>query len=124
MKIDIQTIDHSKQRYPTVGDWYFSGDTLFIRISKMSDARYEFLVLLHELVEWKLCDWAGITVEMVDEFDKKFEDNRHPDNIDEPGDDGGAPYRIQHCIATGIERIVAALLGVNWNDYAKEVQSL
>jgi hypothetical protein len=128
MNIEIKVIPHSEQRYPTVGDWFYTPDgddkLLCIRVSKMSDRRYEFLVALHELVEVKLCEWGGITQEMVDAFDMEFEKNRHPDDLSEPGDDSSAPYRVQHCIATGIERIVAALLGVSWNEYAKEVESL
>lgn len=126
--IKISTIDHKRQRYPTVGDWFFEttldGEQLIIRVSKMSDWRYEFLVALHELVEVALCRYSGVTQKQVDRFDMAFEKRRPEGNVDEPGDSNKAPYRVQHCIATGVERIVAAFLGVVWNDYADEVESL
>jgi hypothetical protein len=33
MRIVIETIDHSKQRYPTVGDWQVKPDGLHITVS-------------------------------------------------------------------------------------------
>jgi hypothetical protein len=128
-KVKIVTIDHSSQRYPSVGDWQFEesvqdGTTLVIRVSKMSDWRYEFLVALHELVEVALCSWGGVTQKQVDKFDIDFEKKRKPGNVDEPGDDIRAPYRFQHGIASGVERIAGAILGVDWNKYADEVENL
>lgn len=125
MRIEIETIPHQSQRYETVGDWYFDTDeTLHIKVSKLSDWRRELLIAAHELVEVALCKHAGITTEEVDAFDKKFEANRQPGNEDEPGDDPTAPYQRQHCIVTGIERILAANLGVDWKDYEKELNNL
>lgn len=97
---------------------------LHIRVSKLPDSRYEFLVALHELVEVKLCEWSGVTQKQVDDFDISFEDNRKPDDDSEPGDSPNAPYRFQHCIATGVERIVAAVLGVDWSEYEKAITAL
>lgn len=128
MKIIIETIDHKDQRYSTVGDWVFESQTpgnqvLRIKVSKMSDWRHEACVIVHELAEVIMCMQAGITQEMVDKFDKDFEAHRHPDNVDEPGDSADAPYRRQHGIASGIERILGAELGVDWNAYADEVEA-
>lgn len=135
MKIIIETILHDKQRYPTVGDWYFTEEVrpedspkkhevLHIKVSKLSDWRREMLVAVHELAEVLICKHRGISQEVVDDFDKKFESARHPDNEDEPGDDPAAPYAREHGIATGIERIMAAELDVNWKDYGDEVCGL
>ncbi len=54
----------------------------------------------------------------------EFEAHRHPDNEDEPGDDPTAPYVKQHCLATGIERILAQQWGVVWSEYADELEAL
>jgi len=125
MKITIESIPHEKQRYPTVGDWQFDDEgNLTIRVSKLSNWRREALVAVHELVEVLLCKHEGITQESVDEFDKQFESTRPPDNFDEPGDDPSAPYVKQHCTATGIERLLAAQLGVNWKEYEQELERL
>jgi hypothetical protein len=125
MKILIQTIPHKQQRLRTSGDWWWERDgSLQIRVSKMSDGRFEVLVAVHELVEVLLCKHDRVSQRSVDRFDIAFERARKAGNVDEPGDDHRAPYRKQHCVATGIERIMAALLGVDWNKYAAEVERL
>lgn len=124
MNVTIQVIPHDQQRYPTVGDWYFEGDDLIIKVSKLSDWRREMLIAIHELAEVLICKHKGISAESVDKFDKEFEQNRSPDNVDEPGDDPSAPYVTEHCIATGIERIMAAQLGVSWKEYESELEDL
>ncbi len=125
MKIIIESIPHEEHRYTTVGDWFYDADgTLRIKVSKLSDWRYEALVAIHELVEVMLCKQAGITVAETDKFDKEFEAKRTEDNDEEPGDQPEAPYVRQHCIATGIERLLAAELGVNWKPYDKELIDL
>jgi hypothetical protein len=125
MKIIIETIPHEQHRYTTVGDWFYEPDgTLRIKVSELSDWRREMLIAVHELIEVLACKHDGVTAESVDEFDKNFEANRAPDNEDEPGDEPKAPYVRQHCLATGVERILAAHLGVNWKEYEDELCSL
>jgi hypothetical protein len=126
MRISIETIDHSKQRYPTVGDWiiHLKKDEITIRVSKMGNWRYELLVGIHELVEVLLCLDRGIPQSLVDDFDKQFEERRIDGNTDEPGDDPHAPYRREHFFATSIERLLSAELGVDWKTYDDVVSSL
>lgn len=121
MKISIQTIPHSLQRYNTVGDWYTDKITGTVRIfvSELNSWRYELLVGVHEVVEAFLCMHDGVTQESVDAFDKQF-----VTHSEEPGDDPEAPYQKQHCLATGIERILAACLGVKWADYEEALEIL
>jgi hypothetical protein len=90
----------------------------------MGSWKYEALVAVHELVEVLQCSYLRISTASVDRFDIEFEKKRKPGNTDEPGDDARAPYRVQHGIATGVERILAALLGVNWNKYEAKINSL
>jgi hypothetical protein len=123
-KILIEFIPHNSQRYETVGDWYYKKGILHIKVSMMSDWRYEVLVAIHELAEVLLCRHRGITAAAVDQFDKDFEAKRQPGNVDEPGDDAKAPYRKEHFFATNIERLLAAELGVDWATYDKEVVNL
>ena len=125
MNVNIQIIPHEQQRYNTVGDyWLDANGDLQIRVSKLSDPKREQLIAVHEHVEFLMCQEAGITTKQVDDFDKDFEAHRHPDNEDEPGDEPTAPYVTQHCIATGIERILAAQLGVLWKPYEEELGEL
>jgi hypothetical protein len=125
MIINIQTIPHSLQRYPTVGDWFYDKDgNLQIRVSAMGNPRYEFLIAIHELVEEQLCRERGISQNIVDAFDKEFEANRDENSLAEPGESSDAPYATEHCFATGIERLMCAELCVSWAQYEKTVNSL
>lgn len=127
MNINIKTIPHKEHRYPTVGDWWFEKDgTLQIRVSKLGNWRYEALIVVHELVEVLICKHARVTQKQVDKFDMMFENEReqglHGD--EEPGDDPDAPYKFQHGIATGVERILAVMLGVCWRKYEMAINKL
>lgn len=124
MKIIIESIPHETHRYTTVGDWYWEDDgTLRIKVSALSDWRREALVAVHELVEVLICKHDGVTQADVDQFDMKdFSYKDHPD--EEPGDSPDAPYKKQHCIATGVERVLAAALGVDWKPYEDELGEL
>lgn len=120
MKIHINTIPHSLQRYNTCGDWYTDKRTgkVDIFVSECGNWKYELLIAIHELVEAFLCLSDGVTEESVDKFDKQFVGNY------EPGDDVNSPYRKQHCLATGVERILAACLGVDWATYEQTLDNL
>lgn len=136
MKIVIETIPHDQQRYPTCGDWYYTDEpttpevgaptekVLHIKVSNLSDRRREALIAIHELVEVMLCEHDGVTQEAVDDFDKAYEATRQEGDVSEPGDDEKAPYRDQHCFATGIERLLASRLGVGWKEYESELEQL
>lgn len=128
MNIEIKKIPDSKQRYPTVGDYWFdpNGD-IHIRISDMQNKDYEFLVAVHELVEAYLTQKRGITEDSISAFDIKFEEERQAGlhGIDEePGYAHNAPYKNEHFIAEAIERIVANQLGVDWGAYNKTIMEL
>lgn len=125
MNIHIKIIPHSHQRYETVGDWFYDahGD-LQIRVSAMSDGRYEQLVAVHELIEALDCEEHGVEQESVDQFDTQFERDRLAGNTDEPGDNPRAPYYEEHQFATGVERLLALRLGVDWTSYEKAINAL
>jgi len=140
--IEIKTIPHTTHRYPTCGDWLYKRelvrrfsipkdgygakleDVLHILASELSDERREALVMVHELIEALSCKFAGIGQEAIDKFDMDYEANRKEGDESEPGDAADAPYRIQHGIASGVERILAAAWGVDWADYEKELAAL
>lgn len=124
MNVKIEIIKHEDHRYTTVGDWFFDdkGD-LTIRVSKLSDWRREILIAIHELIEVVLCKYDGVTQEQVDKFDMEdFSYEDHPD--EEPGDSPDAPYKRQHCLATAVERMMAAELHVDWKTYEAELEAL
>lgn len=122
----ISQVPHRRQRYETVGDW-IPGKPAQIRVSKMGDQRYVFLVALHEMIEYELCRMHGITDKEVVAFDVNFEAERRMNlhSVDaEPGDHPKAPYRNEHQFATMIEMMVAQKLGVSWSDYERTILSL
>lgn len=90
----------------------------------MSNDDYAFLVALHELIEMKLCQHRKIAEADVSAFDIAFENKRVGGNTDEPGDDSESPYRKEHLLATGIEKIMASLLDVDWKKYDETVNEL
>ncbi|HEY1250783.1 MAG TPA: hypothetical protein VGH97_06310 [Thermoanaerobaculia bacterium] len=125
MRIEIQTIPHGEQRYPTVGDYWDGDDALQVRVSEMHDWRYVILVAVHEIVEAMLARYRGISESAIGAFDQAFEKKREQGLVrGEPGDAPDAPYRREHFFATNLERLLAAELGVDWEIYEGYVDSL
>ena len=124
MRVVIETIPHNAQRYDTVGDWFWDGDTLQIRVSEMSNWKREFLVAYHELFESAWCKAEGVSQKDVDKFDTEYEKNRKDDDESEPGDSLKAPYRVGHQIASAIEKLACVELGEDWASYDEEVANL
>jgi hypothetical protein len=119
VKILIKTIPHETQRYDTVGDWYENESAgLHIRVSETGNDDYNFLIALHELVEYYLCKKRGVKESDVDEFDMGFTGSG------EPGDDKAAPYYDEHQTATLVEKAMAETLGIDWNLYGKVVDAM
>jgi hypothetical protein len=126
MRIVIETVPHAQQRYDTCGDWFEQPDgTWCIRVSELPThgalfpEKFAFLVAFHELIEMALCAASAVTAKEVDSFDLTYAGSRS-----EPGDDQDAPYYDQHQLATGLERTMAALLGVDWTEYESAVNNL
>lgn len=118
LSLDVKTIPHQSQRYDTAGDWYDDHGTFCFRISDCRNRKYEWLLAIHEIVERALCDVNGVSVKVVDAFDKSFVGNV------EPGDSSKSPYRTEHCFATAVERMLCAAMDVNWQDYDNFVSGL
>jgi hypothetical protein len=118
VKILIETVPHSTQRYNTVGDWTVSPTgNWHIKVSSLNNWRREVLIAAHELVEMALCRHAGITSAEVDAFDLTCDE---PD----PGLNPAAPYHKQHMVATAVETLLAGLMEVNWMAYEDQITHL
>jgi hypothetical protein len=107
--IAIFFIPSHEQRYSTVGDWYYEGKRLIIKVSN-DDPSYPTKVMqeavaLHELTEALLCAHAGVTQKQVDDFDFKWEAEHLNSDQSEPGDSPAAPYHRQHRVADIIEQV-------------------
>ncbi len=126
LRMNIETIPHESQRYPTVGDyWLDENGVEQIRISEMMDWRYEVLVTVHEIIEMALTRQRGIAEESITEFDVRFEQDKEKGLVaGEAGDNANAPYRKEHFFATNLERLFAAELGVEWSEYDRYVDAL
>lgn len=121
MNLHATIIPEEQQRSEVNGaDWFFdaSGD-LQVRVSPLSDWRYEILLQVHELIEAILCAHDGVPQSAVDQFDLEY-DKTHTFDTN-AGDDPKAPYKIQHSVATAVERILAAHMKVDWETYDKEL---
>ncbi len=123
MRIIIETIPHQSHRYSTVGDYYVLGDgTRMIRVSELPDERMSLLIALHELIEQALTEARGIPEGEIAAFDTAVPaDSPY---AEDPGHDPAAPYHREHVFAECIERLMAAELGVNWQDYEKAIEAL
>jgi hypothetical protein len=122
MNINIKIIPESEMRAEVNGaDWFFDdkGD-LQVRVSPMSDWRYEILLQFHEAIEAVICHKNGVKQADVDTFDLEYDKTHTFD--DDAGDDPKAPYRLEHNYATAIERVMACALGVEWGPYEKELR--
>ena len=108
-----------KMRYKTVGDWIYhiDGDELIldITVANTKNTDYDFLIILHEIVECYLCYKRGISDEEVTQFDKDHEKNENPGNLTT------APYHNEHRVATIIEKLLARELHAKLKDYDKKL---
>jgi len=121
MNICIKVIPESEQRKEVNGcDWFWDEEgNLQVRISPMSDWRYEVLLGIHEAVEAIMCKHNGVSQQSVDVFDQEY-DKTHTFDLN-AGDDPAAPYKKEHTFATAIERVLAGVLNVDWLAYDTEL---
>jgi hypothetical protein len=118
--IQITPVDHKAQHYDTAGDYGEDGCGWWLAISKQKDWRFEGLLMIHELVEMMLTKNNGVDWKDIDDFDVTGEGKDHPD----PGTLKSAPYHNEHMLATQIEKKVAKMLGVDWQEYNEALDAL
>lgn len=133
MKIDYRIIPHTKQRYPTAGDYWWDEDTLHIRVSQLKEPLHEYLIFVHELIEATLVREDGAPDESTI-FDMPYELARKagiaapcgcvPTEDSEPGDDVHSPYYREHHMATMVEQMLCWYWDLRWDEYGEEVSKL
>jgi hypothetical protein len=102
----------SKMRYDDVGDYF--GDTI---------VAYDFkndiitnAIFLHEFIEYNLIKSAGITPELIDQFDTNPATRKeHPEEY--------ALYGKFHEMANGIEKQFIENLGIDWKEHSKRIDT-
>ena len=118
MKAEIRTIPHRCQRYNTLGDYRVLEGIMRIWVSEMGNEDYNFLIGVHELIEFYLTQRVGISEESITNFDV-----HHPE-LDDPGSSALAPYHKEHMLALKIEKQLAKFMGVNWSNYERRMEDI
>ncbi len=117
-RIEAEVIPHRKERYNTPDDYYKKGNKAIFKISKFKDKDYEFLMLVHALVEWYLTEKRGISEKIISRFDREHL------KLDDPGRNKKAPYRKEHMFAEKIEKIISKELGADWKNYCENFREI
>lgn len=115
--ISASVIPHKAQRYDTAGDYDQFDKGWWVNISELPDWRFEFVILIHELVEMALTKHRSIDWDIITKFDMNSNNN-------DPGSLSNAPYHKEHVFAEKIERLVAEELGIDFGEYNKILDSL
>lgn len=105
--------DYAKHPLDPEGPWA-------ILTTDTGNSDYNFMILIHELVEMYLTQRMGIREERITEFDRLFEERRKRGEVgpdDEPGDDVLAPYHREHQVACMIETALCYAMGIDPIDY-------
>jgi len=124
-KINVEFVPHSSQNYDTCGDYGIdeNGDW-WIKVSELGHPMYNLAVSLHEITEFALTQYRGISEESITKFDIDFEKNRPIGFTGECGDNPNAPYKLEHRFAENIERQFILESGLDWFAYDKKMQSV
>lgn len=117
MKITLEVVPHNQQRLGMIGDWFFEGEDLVVRVTDLGDWRFNFLIARHEMDEAILCKHHGVTAKQVDEYDLDNPHNGSSNFADNPF----APYYTEHNDALAAEWIMSRLLNVDWMEYEKRM---
>lgn len=140
MKIKIRRVHRifSVQEKPltTVGYWAFMpgkpGDFaqpgwLDIEVLHLSDIRFHWAVVGHELIEAFYCRLFGISTEVCDQWDEHFEwlysQGKVPKSV-EAGDVRGCPYFVGHLLGKAWEHLCIRLTFASWERYLAECDRL
>ena len=122
MKYTLYTVNRLC-RNMGVGDYEVSGypDWWEVEVTETGNAKFNKLLLIHELVECMLTQESGIEEHLIDQFDAEFLES-NPE--EEPGDSVTAPYHKEHVQAEYVEKYLAEAMGVNWGDYSNAIERL
>ena len=105
-----------KMRYLTAGDYFKTKDGWKIVTADMGNSDYNFLVLIHELIELYLTQKHGVTEPRIKKFDEWFEHEKSKGKFKKilsPGRHPKAPYKREHMFAVKIEDLLRKELGVS-----------
>lgn len=116
-----------KMRYLTTGDYIKNKTSWDIISADFQNPDYNFLTMVHELLELYLTQKNKISDKKIMKFDVWFEKEKAKGKFKKfpsPGWHPKAPYRHEHIFAHKIEMLLAKELGVNKNKYEKADDAL
>ena len=87
-------------------------------VSETGNEDYNFLIGIHELVEFYLCQREGISEQSVTEWDTAHLD------AEDPGSDPKAPYYKQHRVALLVEDVLMRFMKINKKKYEKRLDEV
>jgi hypothetical protein len=112
----LEVLPWKKMRYLTTGDYYKTKREWKIVAADTGNSDYNFLILIHELIELYLTQKRGIAEPKIKKFDEWFERQKTKGrfkNILSPGRHPKAPYKREHMFAAKIEDLIRKELGVS-----------
>lgn len=114
------TDDIREHRYSSIDEWqepsiYDTHSKFNFQTADTGNMDYNFLILLHALIEQYLCFKHKITDEQVCEWDMKHT------HCNDPGNHKEAPYFREHKAAEELEAMMSTYLNVVWSDYGKAI---
>jgi hypothetical protein len=117
MKIDVKFIPHNVVRNNQWDDYLYDEDgNLIFLIGETGNPLYNKVMLVHALVEQLLTEENGIAEESISKFDAEHLES------EEPGNELDCPYKDEHLLAEGIERMIFAFLKHPWKQYEEALE--
>jgi hypothetical protein len=107
----VEVVFVPKVRSTDLDSFKKDGSVIKFWVSSTHSEIVNLISLLHNIVEYILCEGSEIDIDAVESFE-----DRHRDTP-VPGDELGAPHANAHSIATAVERIVCAYLDIPWKSY-------
>lgn len=115
-KITVEIIPHKKQRLGDVGDYYIDADgNGVVRISDLGNEPWNIALIIHELTEFLFVMKQGISMQEIDEWDKKNNFN---------GFDKECPYVHEHAFATNLESMVLDYTDNEYEPYDTAIEEM
>jgi hypothetical protein len=104
-------------RFEQLDDYRKFGEDLDFIVRDTGNGLYTKLILIHAIIEQAMTEYEGISGDEIDAWDEY-----HTASL-EPGDEEGCPYGKAHKLATQVERLICAELGINWVDYEEALET-
>lgn len=124
LNLTVKEVALADMPFTTAGHWRETDAGNFeVLVVALKDWRYSFIVLMHELTEWAICRWFGVSTATCDAFDDLWEQElvrgEHKPE-EEAGFDRRCPYRKGHVWGARMERLFCFLLGLRWKTYCAD----